>query len=79
MVRETDRTVTMRLIERDHGRASIEQIMIEAYRQQGSEEGAAALLGISQQTFNKWKYRLGIADLIAEIARLQQLERGAGG
>ncbi len=67
-MRDTVKTVTMRLIEQQHGRATIEQIMIEAYRQQGSEEGAAEVLGISQQTFNKWKYRLRIADTIEAIA-----------
>lgn len=67
-MRDRSKTVTMRLIEQQHGRAKIEQIMIEAYRQQGSEEGAAQALGISQQTFNQWKHRLRIADTIEAIA-----------
>ncbi len=67
-MRDRSKTVTMRLIEQQHGRAKIEQIMIDAYRQQGSEEGAAEVLGISQQTFNQWKHRLRIADTIEAIA-----------
>ncbi len=67
-MRDRSKTVTMRLIEQQHGRTKIEQIMIDAYRQQGSEEGAAEVLGISQQTFNQWKHRLRIADTIEAIA-----------
>ena len=68
MMRDAVKTVTMLLLEQRHGNTSIQQIMIEAYRQQGSEEGAAEVLGISQQTFNQWKYRLRIAHTIEEIA-----------
>ena len=68
-----NKTVTMRLIELQHGRRSIEQIMIEAYRQQGSEQDAALALGISQQAFNSWKYRLGLAETFREIQRLIRL------
>lgn len=77
MMRNAVKTVAMRLIEQEHGRAPIQQIMIEAYRQHGSEAGAAAALGISQQTFNTWKKRLRLDATLEEIARIHRYEAGA--
>lgn len=42
--------------------------MIQAFRTHGNERGAAFALGIPQQTFNVWKYRLGLQDKIREIS-----------
>ena len=63
------KTLLMQLIERDHGKA-IEQLMIETFQQHGTEKGASHSMGITQQTFNVWKYRLGLADEIDSIRQM---------
>lgn len=63
------KTLLMQLIERDHGKA-VEQLMLEAFRQYGTEKGASQAIGITQQTFNVWKYRLGLADEIDNIRQM---------
>lgn len=63
------KTLMMLLIERDQGK-SIEQLMLEAFRQHGTERGAADAIGITQQSFNVWKYRLGLADEIEAIRQM---------
>ena len=63
------KTLLMQLIERDHGKA-VEQLMLEAFRQYGTEKGASHSMGITQQTFNVWKYRLGLADEIDSIRQM---------
>lgn len=60
MPRPRPKTPLMRLIERDHPGQTIEQIMLEAYRRCGTERAAADRLGVTQQTFNAWKFRLAI-------------------
>jgi hypothetical protein len=69
MKRRQTKTLMMMLIERDQGK-SIEQLMVEAFRQHGTERGAADAIGITQQSFNVWKYRLGLADDIEAIRQL---------
>lgn len=66
MKRRQVKTLMMLLIERDHGK-SIEQLMLDAFRQHGTERSAADAMGITQQSFNVWKYRLGLADEIEAI------------
>jgi len=63
------KTLLMQLIERDHGKA-VEQLMLEAFRQYGTEKGASQAIGITQQTFNVWKYRLGLVDEIDNIRQM---------
>ena len=60
------KTLLMQLIERDHGKA-VEQIMLQAFQQHGTEKEAANAIGITQQPFNAWKYRLGLDDEIDHI------------
>lgn len=60
------KTFLMQLIERDH-RQAVEQIMLQAFQQHGTEKEAADAIGITQQTFNVWKYGLGLADEIDHI------------
>ena len=54
------KTYLMQLIERDHANTPIEKLMIEAYQKCGTERAAAQALGVTQQSFNAWKFRLGI-------------------
>lgn len=61
------KTLLMKLIETRNNGRPIEQLMVERFRQHGTELGAAASLGITQQTFNLWKYRLGLDEKIAAI------------
>ncbi len=63
------KTFLMQLIERDHGK-KVEQIMLEAFQQHGTERGASHAIGITQQTFNVWKYRLGLSDEIDSIRQI---------
>ena len=63
------KTLLMQLIERDHGK-NVEQLMIEAFQQHGTERGASNAIGITQQTFNVWKYRLGLTDEIDNIRQI---------
>ena len=63
------KTLLMQLIERDHGK-NVEQLMLEAFQQHGTERGASNDIGITQQTFNVWKYRLGLSDEIDNIRQM---------
>ncbi len=63
----------MQLIERDHPGQRIEEIMLAAFRQHGSERAAARALGIRQQTYTLWKYRLGLEHTI-DALRLQRID-----
>ena len=67
MERRKVKTLMMLLIERDHPGISIQQLMLDAFRQHGTERAAAQALGITQQSYNVWKYRLGLADEIETI------------
>lgn len=69
------KTFLMQLIERDHAK-TVEQLMLEAFQQYGTERGASNAIGITQQTFNVWKYRLGLANEIDNI-RQMLLEQAA--
>ena len=53
---------------RDPEKRDVIQIMLDAYRQTGSEARAAPVMDITQQAFNGWKYRLGLEKQIDEIA-----------
>jgi hypothetical protein len=66
--RRQGKTHFMHLIEARHSGQTIEALMIKAFRTHGNERGAAFALGIPQQTFNVWKYRLGLQDKIREIS-----------
>jgi hypothetical protein len=63
MGKRREKTYLMQLIEHNHGR-SIRDIMIDAYIEHGSERAAAKAIGVTQQSFNSWKFRLGIEDQI---------------
>ena len=63
------KTPTMLLLEaRDTEQRDVAQIMLDAYQQTGSDASAAQSIGITQQAFNIWKYRLGLEKRIDEIA-----------
>jgi hypothetical protein len=64
-----NKTPTMQLLEsKDPEKRNVSQIMLDAYRDTGSEANAAKSMGITQQAFNDWKYRLGLKKQINEIA-----------
>lgn len=69
MPRRPRKTVLMLLVERDHQNVSMEELMIQAFSKHGTERAAAQFLGITQQSFNAWKYRLGLDD---DIERIRQ-------
>lgn len=71
------KTFLMQLIERDHPGKSIEQILVDAYCEHGTERAAAQALGITQQSFNAWKFRLGLDDvmLVEQSRRSTQSQR----
>ena len=58
------KTFMMSLVEYQHDGKPIEDILVDAFRCHGTEREAAQALGITQQTFNQWKYRLGLEDAI---------------
>lgn len=68
------KTFLMQLIESQHPGQTIESLMQRAFRETGTEREAAEVLGITQQVFNVWKYRLGLAENIAEIAKTKEGE-----
>ncbi|MEQ8677142.1 MAG: hypothetical protein RLP44_08715 [Aggregatilineales bacterium] len=74
MSQREPKTFLMRLIEYDYPGKTIEQIIIEAYREHGSERAAAAAMGITQQSFNAWKFRLGIADQLRTLKHKPQVK-----
>jgi hypothetical protein len=64
-----DKTPTMQLLEsKDPKKRNVSQIMLDAYRETGSEKNAAQIMEITQQSFNDWKYRLGIEKEISKIS-----------
>jgi hypothetical protein len=64
------KTPTMRLLEAvDPYKRSIQQILLDAFRETGTELAAAKLVGITQQTYNAWKYRLNLAESVFRISR----------
>ncbi len=65
--RRKAKTLLMQLLEIRFGGREVETLMVEAFQQHGTEHAAAVQLGITQQTFNAWKYRLGIAEQIAAL------------
>ncbi|MFW5692559.1 MAG: hypothetical protein ACOCX3_04335 [Chloroflexota bacterium] len=73
MSRRRSKTFLMQLIERDHPGKSIEELMICAYAEHGTERSAARALGVTQQSFNTWKFRLGIEQAMLD-RRSQWLE-----
>ena len=63
------KTFMMSLIEYQHDGKPIEDILVETFQRYGTEREAAQTIGITQQTFNQWKYRLGLEDIIRRGAR----------
>lgn len=74
MERRKIKTFMMLLIERDHPRMTIEQIMLRAFQECGTERAAAESIGITQQSFSAWKYRLGLDREIEQIRQRLALE-----
>lgn len=68
MSRRKPKTLLMLWIERDHHGKAIDRLMVEAFQEHGSERRAAQALGITQQSFNHWKFRLGLDREIDRIA-----------
>lgn len=62
MSRRQERTYLMQLIEARHPGETIKQLIIRYFQEYGNERAASAALGVTQQTFNTWKHRLGLAD-----------------
>ena len=67
MAQHMEKTVLMQLVEHQHAGKSIEQILLDSYQHHGSERQAAKALGITQQVFNSWKFRLGITTQIKAL------------
>jgi hypothetical protein len=63
----------MRLLELLHENRAIDELMLAEFRRSGTEKAAAKALGITQQTFNIWKFRLGLDE---EIEAIRQERRG---
>ena len=61
------KTALMQLVEMQHPGQSIDKILIDSYSTYGSEREAAKALGITQQAFNRWKFRLGIGEQIRAL------------
>ena len=64
------KTFMMTLIEYQHNGKSIEDILTETFQNCGTEREAAQVIGITQQTFNQWKYRLGLEEIIQRRSTL---------
>jgi len=75
MSRRQIKTYLMQLVERDHNDTPIQDIMIEAYHKYGTERAAAQALGITQQSFNAWKFRLGIEQYMLDAPQSSWKER----
>ena len=58
------KTSLMEVVEFKHNGKPIEEIMVDAFKKHGTEREAAQTLGVTQQTFTQWKYRLGLDQLI---------------
>jgi hypothetical protein len=64
------KTPTMRFLEAtDPQKRPIQQILLDAFRETGTELAAAKLVGITQQSYNAWKYRLNLAESVFRISR----------
>ena len=64
------KTATMLLLEAtDPQKRPIEQIMLDTFRETGTEFAAATSMGVTQQTYNVWKYRLDLDEAVFRIAR----------
>jgi len=72
------KTYLMQLLERDHANTPIDELMIEAYHEYGTERAAAQSLGVTQQLFNAWKFRLGIEEQLTPQAIEQRLATKEG-
>ena len=67
--RRYHKTPMMQLLEsKDPEKRDVSQIMLDAYRDTGSEAKAAQSMGVTQQAFNDWKYRLGLEKQVDKIA-----------
>jgi len=73
MARRRSKTFLMQLIKRDHPGKTIEELMIDMYAKHGTERAAAQALGVTQQSFNTWKFRLGVEQAMLD-RRSQWLE-----
>ena len=62
------KTALMEVVEFKHNGKPIEDIMVDAFHQHGTEREAAQTLGVTQQTFTQWKYRLGLEHIIYRSA-----------
>ena len=58
------KTSLMEVVEFKHNGKPIEDVMVAAFKQHGTEREAAQTLGITQQTFTQWKYRLSLDHII---------------
>lgn len=74
MERRKIKTLMMLLIERDHPGMTIQQLMLRAFQEHGTECAAAQSIGITQQSFSAWKYRLGLDREIEQIRQRLALE-----
>jgi hypothetical protein len=63
-----NKTYLMQLLENRHPGYTIEALLLKAFREHGNEKDAANALGITQQTFSSWKYRLDLQDLLARLS-----------
>jgi hypothetical protein len=64
------KTPTMLLLEAtDPEKRPIEQIMLDSFRDTGTELAAATSMGVTQQTYNVWKYRPDLDEAIFRLAR----------
>jgi hypothetical protein len=63
-----NKTYLMQLLENRHPGYTIEALLVKAFREYGSEKEAAKALGITQQTFSTWKYRLRLEKTISSPA-----------
>lgn len=68
MPRRQAKTLLMQLIEERHPGQTIESLMLDAFAQHLNERDAADALGITQQSFNQWKFRLGLDGQMQAIA-----------
>lgn len=69
-----NKTYFMQLLENRHPGYTIETLLLKAFHDYGSEKDAADALGITQQTFSSWKYRLNLETKISEISKTKKRE-----
>ena len=58
------KTTLMEVVEFKHDGKPIEELMVAAFKQHSTEREAAQMIGVTQQTFTQWKYRLGLDHII---------------